>query len=237
MSTLQIVVLLIVLVVLAVAGAVGWQVMRRRSLRQTFGPEYDRAVAEEPSRGAAERELRERERRHSELTLRPLNPADRDRFAEQWQAVQAQFVEDPAAAVVAGDDLVTRLVKARGYPTADFDDQLAYLSVEHARTLGHYRDAHGIFERGQRREASTEELRQALVHYRAIFADLLDAADTGAADETADNGAARNNGAARHAVERDEAAQYDPAARNAAAENGAARRPAPDHDPEEHAHA
>src|SRR5262252_289751 len=113
MSTLQIVVLLLVLVLLAIAGAVGWQVMRRRSLRQTFGPEYDRAVAEEPSRSAAEHELRERERRHAQLTLRPLNPADRDRFAEQWHAVQAQFVEDPAAAVVAGDDLVTRLVKAR----------------------------------------------------------------------------------------------------------------------------
>ena len=215
MSTLQIVVLLLVLVLLAIAGAVGWQVMRRRSLRQTFGPEYDRAVAEEPSRSAAEHELRERERRHAELTLRPLNPADRDRFAEQWQAVQAQFVEDPAAAVVAGDDLVTRLVKARGYPTSDFDDQLAYLSVEHARTLGHYRDAHDIFERGQRREASTEELRQALVHYRAIFADLLDAAEVGA-----DTGADRND-----------------AARNSAADNGAPRRPAPDRDPEEHAHA
>jgi hypothetical protein len=217
MSTLQIVVLLLVLVVLAVAGAVGWQVIRRRSLRQTFGPEYDRAVAEEPSRSAAERGLRERERRHAELTLRPLNPADRDRFAEQWQAVQAQFVEDPAAAVIAGDDLVTRLAKARGYPTADFDDQLAYLSVEHARTLGHYRDAHDIFERGQRREASTEELRQALVHYRAIFADLLDAAENTAA--TPINGAAPINGASR----------------NGAVDNGAAPRTAPD--PEEHAHA
>ena len=226
MSTLQIVVLLLVLVVLAVAGALGWQVMRRRSLRQTFGPEYDRTVAEEQSRSAAERELRDRERRHAELTLRPLNPADRDRFAKQWQAVQAQFVEDPAAAVVAGDDLVTRLVAARGYPTKDYDDQLAYLSVEHARTLGHYRDAHEIFERGQRSEASTEELRQALVHYRALFAELLEAADNGAAprkpapDSNTDTRDTRNG-----------------AARDAAADNGALRRPAPDPDPEEHAHA
>jgi hypothetical protein len=255
MSTLQIVVLLIVLVVLAAAGAVGWQVMRRRSLRQTFGPEYDRAVAEEQSRSAAERELRERERRHAELTLRPLNPADRDRFAEQWQAVQAQFVEDPAAAVVAGDDLVTRLAQARGYPTKDFDEQLAYLSVEHARTLGHYRDAHEIFERGQRREASTEELRQALVHYRAIFADLLDAADAGA-DTEADRDADVRDGADYNSADRDAAdyhspdsaerngAEFNAAERNAAefnaaaADNGAApRRPAPDPDPEEHAHA
>ena len=184
MSTLQIVVLLLVLVALAAAGAVAWQVMRRRSLQRTFGPEYDRTVAEEPNRSAAERELRDRERRHAELTLRPLDLADRDRYSQQWQAVQAQFVEDPAAAVVAGDDLVTRLVAARGYPTKDYDDQLAYLSVEHARTLGHYRDAHEIFERGQRREASTEELRQALVHYRALFADLLDAGQDSPARRT-----------------------------------------------------
>ena len=121
---------------------------------------------------------------------------------------------------------MTRLVKARGYPTADFDDQLAYLSVEHARTLGHYRDAHEIFERGQRSEASTEELRQALVHYRALFAELLEAADNGAAprkpapDSNTDTRDTRNG-----------------AARDAAADNGALRRPAPDPDPEEHAHA
>jgi hypothetical protein len=175
MSTLQIVVVLLVLVVLVAAGAVVWSITRRRSLQRTFGPEYERAVESQESRTAAERELRERERRHAELELRPLDPADKERFEQQWQAVQAQFVEDPAGAVVAGDDLVTRLVAARGYPTKDFDDQLAYLSVEHARTLGHYRDAHEIYERGQRHEASTEELRQALVHYRALFADLLDA--------------------------------------------------------------
>ena len=175
MSTLQIVVVLLVLVVLVAAGAVVWSIMRRRSLQRTFGPEYERAVESQQSRTAAERELRERERRHAELELRPLDPADKERFEQQWQAVQAQFVEDPAGAVVAGDDLVTRLVAARGYPTKDFDDQLAYLSVEHARTLGHYRDAHEIYERGQRHEASTEELRQALVHYRALFADLLEA--------------------------------------------------------------
>jgi hypothetical protein len=185
MSTLQVVVLVLVLVLVGAAGAVGWQVMRRRSLQRTFGPEYDRVVAQEPNRTAAERELRDRERRHAELELRPLDPADRERFAQQWQAVQAQFVEDPAAAVIAGDDLVTRLVSARGYPTKDYDDQLAYLSVDHARTLGHYRDAHEIFERGQRREASTEELRQALVHYRALFADLLDAGQDTAPDNAA----------------------------------------------------
>jgi hypothetical protein len=87
--------------------------------------------------------------------------------------VQSQFVTDPAGAVVAGDELVTRLVRERGYPTENFDDELAYLSVEHARVLGHYRDAHEIYLRAQRDEANTEDLRQALVHYRELFADLL----------------------------------------------------------------
>jgi len=156
-----------------VVAAVAWQASRRRALQRTFGPEYDRAVAEGPSRSAAEHELRDRERRHAELELRPLAPGERERYAQQWRAVQEQFVEDPAGAVVAGDELVTRLVAARGYPTENYDDQLAYLSVEHARPLGHYRDAHDIFLRGQRGEASTEDLRQALVHYRELFADLV----------------------------------------------------------------
>ena len=174
MTTTQIIVLLLAVVVLVAAGFIGWQFQRRRSLQRTFGPEYDRAVEAGQSRTAAERELRERERRHAELTLRPLDPAAMRRYEQRWHAVQAQFVEDPAAAVVAGDALVTEVASARGYPTENFDDQLSYLSVEHARTLGHYRDAHEIYLRGERGEASTEELRQALVHYRALFAELLD---------------------------------------------------------------
>jgi hypothetical protein len=155
------------------AGAWLWW-YRSRMLRDRFGPEYDRAVAEQDSRFAAERELRERERRHAELGLNPLAPESREHYAREWGQVQAQFLDDPAAAVVAGDELVTRLVAERGYPTENFDDQLSYLSVEHATTLGHYRDAHDIYLRNERHEASTEELRQALVHYRALFADLLD---------------------------------------------------------------
>jgi hypothetical protein len=164
---------LLVVVVVAIAVAVG-MLMRRRALQRRFGPEYDRAVEEHDSRLAADRELINREKQHAALTLRDLEPSARDRYAQEWRDVQAQFVTDPAGAVVAGDDLVTRLVSDRGYPTDDYDQQLAVLSVEHARPLAHYRDAHEIFLRGQRSEATTEELRQALVHYRALFADLLD---------------------------------------------------------------
>jgi hypothetical protein len=164
---------LLAVVVVAIGVAVG-MVMRRRALQRRFGPEYDRAVEAHESRLAADRELINREKQHAQLQLRDLEPAARDRYAQEWREVQAQFVTDPAGAVVAGDELVTRLVADRGYPTDDYDRQLAVLSVEHARPLAHYRDAHEIFLRGQRGDATTEELRQALVHYRALFADLLD---------------------------------------------------------------
>ncbi|MFY1672926.1 hypothetical protein ACN27G_23685 [Plantactinospora sp. WMMB334] len=168
-------VILIVLVVLAVAAAVPaiWVASRRRALRHRFGPEYDRLVAEEQSRSAAERELRERERRHADLTLTPLSADSRRRYAADWEEIQARFVDSPAEAVGAADELVTRLIAERGYPIGEYDDQLAHLSVEHARTLGHYRDAHEIHLRNERGEASTEQLRQAVVHYRELFADLL----------------------------------------------------------------
>jgi hypothetical protein len=163
---------LLALVVAALAFG-GWLAARRYNLRRRFGPEYDRVVAERDSHLAAERELIDRQRRHNELRLRTIAPAARDRFIQRWRVVQAKFVDDPAAAVVAGDQLVTELVRERGYPTRDYEDQLSLLSVDHARTLGSYRDAHDIFLRAQRGEATTEDLRQALVHYRDLFADIL----------------------------------------------------------------
>ncbi|MEU4676932.1 hypothetical protein [Micromonospora sp. NPDC023737] len=171
MSPTQIIVIVIaVLVVVAVAVAAR-SLARRRSLR--IGPEYDRMVAERDSRAAAERELRERERRHSELSLTPLSPDSRARYAAAWEELQARFIDSPADTVGEADELVTRLIAERGYPTGDFSNQIAHLSVEHARTLTHYRDAHEIHLRNTRGEAGTEELRQAVVHYRALFADLL----------------------------------------------------------------
>ncbi|WP_435123606.1 hypothetical protein [Micromonospora tulbaghiae] len=173
MSSTQVVVIVIVVAVIAALVAVAVVASRRRALRERFGPEYDRAVAEQDSRSAAERELRERERRHAELELTPLSPESRARYAAAWEELQVRFVDSPAETVGEADELVSRLIAERGYPTGDFSDQIAHLSVEHARTLTHYRDAHEIRERNERGEAGTEDLRQALVHYRALFADLL----------------------------------------------------------------
>jgi hypothetical protein len=173
MSPTQVVVIVIVVLVLAALAAVAVVASRRRSLRQRFGPEYDRVVAERDSRSAAERELRDRERRHAELELTPLDPESRTRYAAAWEELQVRFIDSPAETVGDADELVSRLIAERGYPTGDFSDQIAHLSVEHARTLTHYRDAHEIRLRNERGEATTEELRQAVVHYRALFADLL----------------------------------------------------------------
>jgi hypothetical protein len=173
MSSTQIVVLVVVLVIVLALAAVAWMAMRRRALRERFGPEYERAVSEQDSRTAAERELRERERRHADLELRDLDPADRARYSEQWRDIQTRFVEEPNQAVSAADALVADLIAKRGYPTGDHDEALSHLSVEHARTLDHYRSAHEINLANERGEASTEQLRQAVVHYRQLFADLL----------------------------------------------------------------
>jgi hypothetical protein len=174
MSSTQVAVTIIVVVLVVALAAIAFMALRRRSLRERFGPEYDRVVAGEDSRFAAERELRERERRHAELTLHPLSPEAREKYTTGWEEVQTRFIDSPADAVTAADDLVTRLVADRGYPTKEYEEQLKYLSVEHARTLSQYRDAHEISERNQRGEASTEELRRALVDYRALFAEMLD---------------------------------------------------------------
>jgi hypothetical protein len=171
MSTALITVLVILVVLVLVGVAV--YMNRRRSLRQRFGPEYDRVVESSDDRRAAERELRERERRHAALELRELDPAARERYTQSWEEIQVRFVDTPDKAVGEADELVTRLIAERGYPAGDYDDQLANLSVEHARTLDHYRKAHEINERTSRGEATTEQLRQALVHYRELFADLL----------------------------------------------------------------
>ncbi len=173
MSTVQIVVLVIIAIAVVLIGLATWMVARRRALRERFGPEYDRVVSERDSRRAAERELRDRERRHAELDLHPLSEDARSRYVSSWEEVQAKFVDAPNEAVGEADDLVSRLINERGYPIENFDERLAQLSVEHGRTLEHYRDAHDINMRNERGEASTEQLRMAMVHYRALFADLL----------------------------------------------------------------
>jgi hypothetical protein len=173
MSPVQLAVVAVLLVGVALMSVGVLAAARRRSLRRRFGPEYDRVVTERNDRRAAERELRARERRHAELNLRPLSEASRATYTTTWEEIQARFVDAPGEAVGAADDLLTRLIAERGYPTGEFDEQAAQLSVEHPRTLQHYRDAHEINVRANRGEVDTEQLRQALVHYRALFADLL----------------------------------------------------------------
>ena len=173
MSTTLTIVLIIVVLVIIAAIVFGVQAGRRKKLRSTFGPEYDRVVADTGSRTEAEKELREREKRHAGLELRDLSPESQAKYAAAWEEVQMQFVDSPSDAVATADELVTRLIAERGYPTGEYDERLANLSVEHANTLQHYRDAHEISERNRAGSASTEDLRRALVHYRALFADLL----------------------------------------------------------------
>ncbi|MEV0460894.1 hypothetical protein [Catellatospora methionotrophica] len=173
MDTGQIIILLVVLAVLAAGAFVAWTAMRRQSLRRRFGPEYDRAVAEHDNRTEAERELRDRERRHAELELRELTPEDHAQFVVRWHALQSHFIDAPADAVGEADELVRDLITARGYPGDDDAEQLAQLSVDHAATLASYREAKDIAERNSRGEAATEDLRIAVVRYRELVAQLL----------------------------------------------------------------
>jgi len=173
MSPLVVIILIVVVLVAIAAIGYGVQASRRKQLQKTFGPEYDRVVADTGSRSNGEKELRQREKRHAELDLKPLSTESKATYSAAWAEVQIDFVDSPAQAVSTADDLVTRLIAECGYPTDNYEDQLANLSVDHARTLGHYRDAHAISRRSADGEASTEDLRQALVHYRALFADLL----------------------------------------------------------------
>ncbi len=171
--------LIVIVVVLLALVAGGAYLVRRRQLKQRFGPEYDRAVEQTGDRRSAEKELRRRERRHHEFSLRPIPAAEQQRYAQRWQEVQAQFIESPADAVGQADNLVTEVMAARGYPAEGFDQQVADLSVEHAGTLEHYRTAHDLRLRHDREQLGTEDLRQAVMHYRALFAELLDADPTG----------------------------------------------------------
>ncbi|WP_019633433.1 hypothetical protein [Actinomadura atramentaria] len=174
MSTaLTAVIVIAAIVILAGLGFLLWRSARTRKLRARFGPEYDRALERHGDRAGAERELHERERQHKELRLRELEPARREEYRAWWGALQERFVDEPRAAVADADKLVTTVMAERGYPTGGFDENVEHLSVEHGRTLDHYRRGHDLSERAAGGAASTEDLRQAMVHYRALVEDLL----------------------------------------------------------------
>ena len=168
-----------VLVVLIVAFGVWIFVKRKRRkrLQGQFGPEYPRAVQKYGSVTRAESALEAREARVRHLDIRPLHPRDADRFAAAWRATQARFVDDPQAAIAEADRLVRDLMEARGYPVGDFEERVEDISVDHAGVVEHYRIAHAIALGSERGETTTEDLRQAVRHYRALFEDLLEVHD------------------------------------------------------------
>jgi hypothetical protein len=161
-------------VAILVVGYLVTQHQRRQRLQERFGSEYERTLSERDSRREAEQELLEREQRHAKLDIRPLAPETRSTYAKKWTEVQERFVDAPGFAVTEADQLVTAVMADRGYPTEGFEQQVSDLSVVHGPTLDHYRKAHEISSRAARQEASTEELRQAMVHYRALFEELLE---------------------------------------------------------------
>ncbi len=167
----------VALVLIIVVGVALFVRNRRRTtagFRKRFGSEYDRAVVEHGSERKAEAKLADRETRVENLKIRALTAAERGRFSADWQAVQSRFVDHPKSAVTEADELVSSLMQARGYPVADFDQRAADISVDHPRLVENYRSAHGVAVRLGRDEASTEDLRTAMIHYRNLFDELVE---------------------------------------------------------------
>ncbi len=181
--------ILVVIAAVVVVALIAMAVRQRRTtaLRQRFGPEYDRAVEAREGRRLAEADLRDREKQRAQLDIRPLAEDTRVHFAGKWRDAQERFVDQPSDAVVAADRLVYSVMEARGYPMGDFDAQAGLVSVDHPDVVENYRFAHGIHQRAQAQQASTEDLRKALLHYRALFNELLEA-DDGQAGVTARRG-------------------------------------------------
>jgi hypothetical protein len=164
----------VVIVLIALAAYFLYQKRQSQRLEQRFGPEYGRAVKELGSRTKAETELKTRERRVEHLNIVPLAPAEAARFSQAWNALQGNFVDNPKGVVVQADQLVRELLLKRGYPIGDFERRAADISVDHPAVVTNYRAAQAIVARDQRGEADTEELRKAVVHYRALFDELLE---------------------------------------------------------------
>lgn len=150
---------------------------RTAALRRRFGPEYDRTLSAREDRRAAEADLVERERQRARLDIRPLPEEARAGFAQEWQDLQERFIDEPAGSVVEADGLVMSVMEARGYPMGDFDAQAGLVSVDHPDVVENYRFAHDVRERAGEQEASTEDLREALLRYRSLFSELLAAPD------------------------------------------------------------
>jgi hypothetical protein len=185
---MPILIVAIIVIALIVVALILMRQRRSQQLQQGFGPEYERTVEERGGdRREAETELRERQQRREQFEVRELEPAARDRYAERWRAAQRRFVDEPAPSVGEADALVMEVMRDRGYPVADeFDQRAADVSVDHPEVVEHYRAAHDISGRATAGDASTEDLRQAMVHFRALFVELLGTDEQPASDEQRD---------------------------------------------------
>ncbi len=167
------IVVLVVIIAIVIAVLVNERRKQTERLRNRFGSEYDRTVLERGSERDAQAALAAREERVNHLHIRDLAPAERDRFLSDWQVVQSRFVDHPRASVIEADDLVASLMNARGYPVADFEQRAADISVTHPRVVENYRAAHAVALRLASNQATTEEMRTAMLQYRALFEELL----------------------------------------------------------------
>jgi hypothetical protein len=180
-SNMDVGLIIIAIVVVVIIGSLAFLAGRKQKtkrLRNRFGPEYDRVAAKTDNRKTAEAELEARERRRDQFNLRPLDTASAERYQQQWQDTQARFVDSPSEAIGQADGLITTVMQDRGYPMDDFDQRAADLSVEHPDVVNRYRTAHRIAVANERGEASTEDLREAMIHYRSLFERLIDTGQT-----------------------------------------------------------
>jgi hypothetical protein len=177
MNQQQLLILIVVIIIVAAVGLAAILVLRKRRskvLREQFGPEYDRVVKREGDVRRGEEVLGFRTERRKKLEIVPLSTSSRSDFASRWTSVQSQFVDDPKGAVSQANELLDQVMLARGYPVGDFDQRAADVSVDHPLVVDNYRAAHEIALRHSRGEASTEDLRRAMVYYRSLFDQLLE---------------------------------------------------------------
>jgi hypothetical protein len=186
---------IIVVAALVLVAMVVWRALaakETRMLQGRFGPEYDRTLESAESKRDAEADLKARAEHRDELDIRPLAPGARDRYLAEWQRVQARFVDDPEGAVRESDMLIQQVMSDRGYPMDDFDQRAADVSVDHPDVVENYREGHRLTRTAAIGDGTTEDLRQAMVHYRALFDELLEEATA----EPLDRDRARTDGSA-----------------------------------------
>jgi hypothetical protein len=172
-TTTAIVIAVVAIAILAAGVFILERRRRSAKLRSRFGPEYERTIQDAGDRRQAEAELHDRERRVSRLDIRPLSASERDRFSTSWRMIQAEFVDHPKEALLKADGLLTEVMRTRGYPTETFEQRSADLSVDHPSVVQNYRAGRDIAAKDKQGQADTEDLRQAMIHFRALFDELV----------------------------------------------------------------